>query len=285
MVDLVLVLDPHEPVRDTLVSVVTRAGYKAVSALSSAEALARTTSAAVILVIADIAAVQPVAYFVRQLRLLPNCPALIVLDAQPSTGGAVSALQAGASGYLAKGSPPEHLVATVETALEKRVIERRYDTLMRDMKQLLSTVQELLGVLPAGSAHAPSQASRPLRARRQALVVGQLRLSRERREVFCAGKPLPVTPIEHRLLICLAEQAGLLLSYQAIVRHTHGHEVSQAEAMLLLKTHVRNLRRKLPAGYLVCERATGYLLRDPLADSQATEAGLGLRERTPGEDR
>lgn len=285
MVDLVLVLDPHESVRETLVSMMTRAGYKVVSAFSSAEALARTTSAAVILVIADVALVQPVAHFVRQLRLLPHRPALIVLDAQPCTDGAVAALQAGASGYLAKGSTPAQLVATIETALEKRVIERRYDTLMRDVKQLMSTMHELLGVLPAGAASAPSQASRPLRTGRQALVVGQLRLSRERREVFCAGKPLLVTPIEHRLLICLAEQAGLLLSYQAIVRHTHGHEVGQTEAMLLLKTHVRNLRRKLPAGYLVCERATGYLLRDPLADSQATEAGLGLREHTPGEGR
>ena len=55
------------------------------------------------------------------------------------------------------------------------------------------------------------------------------------------------------------------MGYSEIVRRTHGHAVDEAEAQLLIKPHIRNLRRKIDAEYLVNVRGTGYALSVPPA--------------------
>ncbi|NJL35017.1 MAG: helix-turn-helix domain-containing protein, partial [Chloroflexaceae bacterium] len=60
-----------------------------------------------------------------------------------------------------------------------------------------------------------------------------------------AGQPLHLTPMEHALLRCLAEVPSNTLSYRELVHRMHGYEVINPEAQVLLKTHVRNVRRKI----------------------------------------
>jgi DNA-binding response OmpR family regulator len=69
--------------------------------------------------------------------------------------------------------------------------------------------------------------------------------------------------MEHSLLRCLAEAAGRVLSYQELVQCMYGHELANPEAQVLLKTHVRNVRRKINPDYLVNIRSTGYKLALP----------------------
>jgi DNA-binding response OmpR family regulator len=43
----------------------------------------------------------------------------------------------------------------------------------------------------------------------------------------------------------------------------HGYDVTNIEAKVLLKTHIRNIRHKIGTDYLVNIRSTGYKLVDP----------------------
>lgn len=77
------------------------------------------------------------------------------------------------------------------------------------------------------------------------------------------GKPLHLTPKEYAVLRCLICHPGRLISYRELVYHAYGYDISSVEARILLKTHVRNLRKKLGADYLVNVRGTGYKLVVP----------------------
>lgn len=276
MTERALVLDPEGPAREALASLITRAGYEVVCAVSDRDAVARVGSAAIGLVLADRAALGEVETFVRRLQSSASRPALIVLDAEPTVDAAVAAFRGGAADYLPKTSPPEALWSAAAAALARSAEERRRHELINAVGERLSQLQTLLtprlplapsddrvspgAPAPSGS---PSPFQLPSSPADAPLIVGDLCLSRDRRSATLAGRLLPVTPIEHRFLTCLAERAGRMVPYQAIARATHGCELGETEAMTLLKTHVRNLRRKLPPGYLVCERAAGYMLVAP----------------------
>lgn len=266
MTERALVLDADGSVREALASAIGSAGYEVVCAVSDRDAVARVSSGAIGLVLADRAALGEVEVFVRQLQRSASRPALIVLDAEPSVDAAVAAFRGGAVDYLPKGSPPEKLRDAAVAALARSAEERRRDELIGIVGERLAQLQRLLSPNAVAPLGAPRPEELPPAADEAPLVVGELCLSRDHRSATLAGRPLPVTPIEHRFLTCLAERPGRLFSYQAIARCTHGYEMGEAEAMILLKTHVRNLRRKLPPGFLVCERATGYMLVAPAGD-------------------
>ncbi|NJO07220.1 MAG: winged helix-turn-helix transcriptional regulator [Chloroflexaceae bacterium] len=84
-----------------------------------------------------------------------------------------------------------------------------------------------------------------------------------RHRITLHGEQVRVTQIEYELLRCLAVSSGKVVSYREIAIYTHGQDMDDAEARLLLKQHVRNLRNKIGSEYLVNVRSTGYMLVDP----------------------
>jgi DNA-binding response OmpR family regulator len=99
----------------------------------------------------------------------------------------------------------------------------------------------------------------------QSYRVGALRIGPAHHDVIFAGKPLHLTPTEHALMYVLASQPGRVFSYRELVYAMHGYDVSTVEAKILLKTHIRNIRRKIGTEYLVNVRSSGYQLVDPEA--------------------
>jgi DNA-binding response OmpR family regulator len=92
------------------------------------------------------------------------------------------------------------------------------------------------------------------------LRVGPLSIDTARRIARWGEQRLVLTPIEHALLHYLAKAPGRVHSYRAIVEWTHNVSLSDTEAKLLIKSHVRNLRRKIEPGYLIHSKCTGYML-------------------------
>jgi DNA-binding response OmpR family regulator len=79
-----------------------------------------------------------------------------------------------------------------------------------------------------------------------------------------ADRTLSLTPTEFRVLLCLAEHAGTMLSYSQLVRCAQGYEASELEAGELIKPHIHHLRQKLEPDpstprYLLNVRGKGYL--------------------------
>jgi DNA-binding response OmpR family regulator len=80
-----------------------------------------------------------------------------------------------------------------------------------------------------------------------------------------ARRTLALTPTEFRVLLCLAEHAGTMLSYSQLVKCAQGYDASDLEAGELIKPHIHHLRQKLepdPSSprYILNVRGKGYLL-------------------------
>jgi DNA-binding response OmpR family regulator len=187
-------------------------------------------------------------------RRRPTPPAVILLTGHATVETSVAALRAGAFDYLLKPCPDEKLRACIA-----RAVQHHHD------EQQLAQVADLLAARyrpdpaaehPASPAPRSERAAEPLRV--GALVVGN-----SRKDVTLHDEPVRVTPIEHALLRCLAATPGAARSYGEMVRHTHGAEMSESEAQTLLRAHIHNLRKKLPAGSLINDRGSGYMLIDP----------------------
>lgn len=89
---------------------------------------------------------------------------------------------------------------------------------------------------------------------------GHLRLDRNHYLAFFEDRQIALTPIEYALLFCLLEAKGRVLSYQELVRYSHGYEMTSVEAQTLLKPHIYHLRRKIDSSYVINVRGIGYML-------------------------
>jgi two-component system KDP operon response regulator KdpE len=97
------------------------------------------------------------------------------------------------------------------------------------------------------------------------IEVGALRIDLDRREVTLDGAEVRLTPIEYRLLVFLARNAGKVLTHRQILNEVWGP--GHVEQSHYLRVYMAQLRRKIepdPARprLLVTEPGVGYRLRD-----------------------
>ena len=105
-------------------------------------------------------------------------------------------------------------------------------------------------------------------AANQFIRVGRLTVDPGRKEVVFAARRVPLPPIQFRLLLYLALNAGRVVDQRELVREIWGYASAEGEAKELIKTHVRLLRRKLgwtddSTNYLQSVRGFGYMLSPP----------------------
>jgi two-component system KDP operon response regulator KdpE len=99
------------------------------------------------------------------------------------------------------------------------------------------------------------------------LESGPLRVDLARREVTVAGREVHLTPIEYRLLVLLAQNAGRVLTHRQILKEVWGPPyVNETQ---YLRVFMAQLRRKVEANparprLLVTEPGVGYRLREDL---------------------
>lgn len=195
-------------------------------------------------------------------------PAVILLTGHGALDTSIAALRKGAHDYLLKPCTDDELLESVQQALQRHLAEKRLMETASLLNNLYGTASSDMP-LPAELRQPVVPPAAPLGKPAQNqdngfwLHIGGLRIGTARNQVTLNNKPLHVTPIEYTLLRCLAETPGQVQSYEAIVSRTHSYTVSENEAQQLLKPHIRNLRSKLDAGYLVNYRGSGYMLADP----------------------
>ena len=101
------------------------------------------------------------------------------------------------------------------------------------------------------------------------LEFGELHVDLIHRQVRFAGKELHLTPIEYKLLVLLAQNAGKVLTHRQILKEVWGLAyISQTH---YVRVHVAELRKKIerdPARpqLLVSEPGIGYRLRESPAE-------------------
>jgi DNA-binding response OmpR family regulator len=251
----ILLVDDEASIRLTLGALLERAGYRVSTAEGGEAAIALLDRHAFDVMVVDLKmpgmdGMQVVAG-ARQRQ--PDI-AIIVLTGHGSLDTAIEGLHQGVFDYMLKTAEPGAVVARVGAALDARAHTLRQRALLDVVG---AAVQELRG--SAAGADAASVGSE------RVVVVGALRLDAWRQEATLEGRTLALTPTEFRVLLCLAEHAGTMLSYAQLVRCAQGYDASELEAGELVKPHIHHLRQKLerdPSAprYILNVRGKGYLL-------------------------
>jgi len=153
---------------------------------------------------------------------------VIVLSARVQEHSKIEALDAGADDYVTKPFGIGELLARIRVALRR--------------------------------------ASRPPSG--EVLKLGRTQVDFEKRSASRDGQAIHLTPVEFKLLACLAKNLGLVVTHRQLLTEVWGP--SHAKDTHYLRVYVRQLREKLEAdavqpAYLMTETGIGYRL---LADEE-----------------
>jgi two-component system KDP operon response regulator KdpE len=148
---------------------------------------------------------------------------ILVLSARAQEHSKIAALDAGADDYVTKPFGVGELLARVRVALR----------------------------------HASHSAAG------QELMLGESRINFEKRRATRDGTEVHLTPIEFRLLACLAKHLGMVVTHRQLLREVWGP--SHVEHTHYLRIYMKQLREKLEADpvrpqHLVTETGVGYRL-------------------------
>jgi DNA-binding response OmpR family regulator len=260
----ILMVEDDTATGEVLTEVLRDAGYEVTLASDGRQALELLDQEQFAVVVSDIR--MPVASGIDVLhaaRDQDDQPEVILLTGYGALDTSLSALREGAFDYLLKPCNPQELLQRVSEAAET------YTTRQRQSHVIQRMVNEFGGLsdMPSNgtSEPVPQSVARPATSVEpaQPIEIGQLRIGAEHHNATFQGEVLHLTPTEHALLRCLAEKPGRVFQYRELVYAMHGYDVTNIEAKVLLKTHIRNIRHKIGPDYLVNIRSTGYKLVDP----------------------
>lgn len=197
-------------------------------------------------------------------KIQPYHPAVILLTGHGALNTAIAAVREGAFDYLLKPCPSDELLACIQEAVQRHYAEQQ---LSNATNNLLSSRIRYQSDETSSSAYSMSNATHPTTT----IHLGTLIVGPSRQEVTLQGKSLHMTPIEFAILCFLVEKVGVTRRYSDIVFAAHNLQVSEEEAQAMLKTHIRNLRKKIGSQFIQTERGIGYKMVDPTEDSSGSE--------------
>jgi two-component system KDP operon response regulator KdpE len=227
---LVLVVEDDPQMRRFIRASMTSHGYRVAEVATGAEAIELATSAPPDLILLDLGLPDGDGVdLARRFREWSRVP-IIVISARGREDDKVAALDAGADDYLTKPFGVNELLARMRVAL--RHAEHSVDD----------------GAL---------------------LEFGELRVDLSRREVTVGGREVHLTPIEYKLLVLLARNAGKVLTHRQIIKEIWG--VAYIGQTHYVRVHMAELRKKIEADpaqpkLLTTEPGVGYRLRDRACD-------------------
>lgn len=89
------------------------------------------------------------------------------------------------------------------------------------------------------------------------LVCGNIRLNKEKYEVYVNNEQIVLTSIEFKILKILLQNQGMVLSRERLMQKIHGNEYYECDDRLV-NHHIMNLRRKLNTDCIETVRGVGY---------------------------
>lgn len=264
----ILVVDDEQNIRLTLNALLGRAGHSVTTAASGEEAITLFERQSFDLMLVDlqmpgINGMQ----VVEAMRERNIDTTVIVLTGHGSLETAIEGIHQGIFDYMLKTIDPSQILERVQAGLDDRQRRQRQSDLISTIgaavKELVGTPGDEAPAAPAPPAPAPSTPAVPTE---RLVVIGALQLDTWHQTATLGGRSLNLTPTEFRLLLCLAEHAGQMLSYTQLVRCAQGYETSELEAGELIKPHIHHLRQKIepePGAprYLLNVRGKGYILQ------------------------
>ncbi|MDP9189352.1 MAG: response regulator transcription factor [Actinomycetota bacterium] len=201
----ILLVEDETAITEPLAEALEREGFDAEVAATANEALALAASASPDLVLLDIGLPDGSGLDVcRELRRSSGVP-VIMLTARGSEADRVAGLELGADDYVVKPFSAREVTARVRAVLRR--------------------------------AQPPDSASG------EVIEIGDVRLDRGRHEASLGGDPLELSRKEFELLRTLMEQAGAVITRQALIEEVW--DMNWFGSTKTLDVHMSGLRRKL----------------------------------------
>ena len=220
----ILAIEDDADLRDVLRALLVSEGYRVIEADTAARALIEVRSHKPDAVLVDLGLPDRDGQVViRKIREFSPVP-IIVLSARTMDAEKVLAFDGGADDYVTKPFSSVELLARVRAALRR-------------------------GAQPAQQP--------------ATLTIGELTVNLGTREAVHPGGSVHLTPIEYRLLTCLARGHGLIVTQAQIIREVWGPD--RATDTRSLRSYVKMLREKIEPDsarprFLVTEPGVGYRL-------------------------
>jgi len=225
---LVLVVEDEPQMLRFLRTALSAQGYRVIEAETARAALASATTCNPELILLDLGLPDADGLDVtRSLREWSRVP-ILVISARGKEDDKVAALDAGADDYLTKPFSLNELLARMRVAL-------------RHAAQLGTDTTQTV------------------------IEVGALRIDQARREITVQGREVHLTPLEYRLLVLLARNAGKVLTHRQILKEVWGPPyVGETHYLRVFMTQLRRKVELDPARprLLVTEPGVGYRMRD-----------------------
>ena len=221
----VLVVEDEPAIRNVLAVLLEAEGYRVIAADTALRAEIESRSHKPDLLLIDLGLPDGDGIaIIRRVRAWSPMP-IVVLSARTQEEQKIAALDAGADDYVTKPFSAAELLARVRAALRRNV-----------------RGSEQTGVLK----------------------LGRLQIDLEKREARGEGGELHLTPLEYRVIECLARHLGAIITQQQLIREVWGPErLGDSRG---LRVCIMNLRGKIEPDprkprYLVTEAGLGYRLR------------------------
>ena len=216
-----------------------QSGYQVVMAATGEEAIKAAASSNLGLVLLDLRLPDSDGYEVCQrIREFSTAP-IIMVTARAEVVDKVRGLKVGADDYITKPFSADELLARVETVLRR--------------------------------SHPPSLLMSSPR-----LTIGELVIDFAQRKVTAEGQEVMLSPVEYRLLHCLATNAGRVMTPEEIQERVWGSEYR--EYYEGLRAHIHRLRQKIEKDpehpkYIITRHGVGYMLDLDMTRTAKVERG------------
>jgi len=220
----VLVIDDEPQIRRLLHTALEAEGYRVVEAANGRRGIIEAGSRKPDLAIVDLGLPDlDGAEVIGRIREWSAMP-LIVLSARTQETQKIAALDAGADDYVTKPFGMGELLARIRAALRHVARRERGGT---------------------------------------TLTLGDIEIDLAKRQVRAPAGAIHFTPIEFRLLACLAQHEGLVVTHRHLLREVWGP--THVEQPQYLRVYMKQLRHKLEPDpvqprYLLTETGVGYRL-------------------------
>jgi len=232
----ILIVDDEASIRRILETRFKMLGYETATAADGEEALDVFNRFSPDIVVLDIMMPKMDGYGVtREIRKQNDTP-IIILTALGDVAERITGLDLGADDYVVKPFSPKELEARVKVILRRTGVK----------------VAPASGVAPKESQNA--------------LVIGQVKIDRAKRQVFKKNERIRLTGMEFSLLELLVSNSGRPFSRGEILQHVWSYPPDQRIDTRVVDVHVSRLRAKLENDItnpelILTARGIGYMFQ------------------------